>query len=199
MGMKLLRLRRWAPTFALAEGGHSNWRQFSSAAMRYGRPLGAVLLLGATGVAAASALKNILIYHGCSSKAMERAAKDPRMKKLLGESIEKGFWYEASLGLSHEGRSASCSFPIYGNQGHANLHLRAVKYEETGNKLANLNIFSQGNWEVLVLEALVPSSSSESANKLDRINLMEENNAPKSGDWVRGSPGPCRSAAIREV
>ena len=62
-------------------------------------------------------------------RAMEKATTDTRLKDILGEHIQQGPWYEATMGVDHEGHSASCSFPVTGSLGSANLHLRAVRYE----------------------------------------------------------------------
>jgi hypothetical protein len=48
---------------------------------------------------------------------------------VLGEHIEQGPWYEAVMGLDHEGHSASCTFCVNGSLGTANLHLQVVKFE----------------------------------------------------------------------
>jgi len=64
-------------------------------------------------------------------KAMDQAANNPQLLAVLGEHIEKGPWYEATMGLDREGHSASCTFSVIGSLGTANLHLRAVKFEGT--------------------------------------------------------------------
>lgn len=62
-------------------------------------------------------------------KALEKAAHDTQLKKILGEHIEIGDWYESTIGVDHEGHSAYCNFPVKGSLNNANIHLRAVRFE----------------------------------------------------------------------
>ncbi len=62
-------------------------------------------------------------------KAMDRTVNNPRLLAVLGEHIEQGPWYEAVMGLDHEGLSASCTFCVIGSLGTVNLHLQVVKFE----------------------------------------------------------------------
>ncbi|KAL2619892.1 hypothetical protein R1flu_000097 [Riccia fluitans] len=94
--------------------------------------VGAVALCGTMGWAAASAAEDVYIYDQCSSKALQKATKDPRLKKAIGDEIKLGqwHWYQASLAVAHEGTSASCSFPVYGTEGVANIRLKAVRLQD---------------------------------------------------------------------
>jgi len=62
---------------------------------------------------------------------MDHAVNNPQLLAVLGEHIEQGPWYEATMGLDHEGHSASCTFSVIGSLGTANLHLQVVKFEGT--------------------------------------------------------------------
>jgi len=61
------------------------------------------------------------------SKAMEKVMNSKVMIEAIGEPIEKGPWYNASLAVSHQRHSVSCSFPVIGPQGTGILHLKAVR------------------------------------------------------------------------
>jgi hypothetical protein len=62
---------------------------------------------------------------------MDHAVNNPQLLAVLGEHIEQGPWYEATIGLDHEGHSASCTFSMICSLGTANLHLQVVKFEGT--------------------------------------------------------------------
>jgi hypothetical protein len=62
---------------------------------------------------------------------MDHTVNNPQLLAVLGEHIEQGSWYEATIGLDHEGHSASCTFSMIGSLGTANLHLQVVKFEGT--------------------------------------------------------------------
>ncbi|KAG6555881.1 hypothetical protein Mapa_002523 [Marchantia paleacea] len=170
--------------------------------IRIAQRAGAVALCGAMGWAAASAAEDVYIYDQCSSKALEKASQDPRLKEFIGEEIKLGqwHWYEASLAVAHKGMSASCSFPVYGSHGTANLHLKAVRLHGRRESVFH-NIFGGGQWEVLMLEAQVPGfSDGNSASSSQRINLMQTSDEPKTGDGAKGEEaGPCISANLQEV
>ncbi|KAL3521107.1 hypothetical protein ACH5RR_019256 [Cinchona calisaya] len=84
-------------------------------------------LICLTGVVALSALDDLAIYHGCSSKAMEKASKSQAISDVIGEPIERGPWYNASLAVAHKRHSASCTFPVSGPQGIGIFLLKAVR------------------------------------------------------------------------
>lgn len=114
---------------------------------------GALLVFGATGAIAASITDDILVYQQCSSKALERAARNETLKQALGTPIERQAWYKATIGFAHKGCAVSCSFPLAGSHGTAEIRLRAVRPKETG--MWN-NVFKPRPWELLAVEAFVP-------------------------------------------
>ncbi|XVF32325.1 hypothetical protein REPUB_Repub17cG0072000 [Reevesia pubescens] len=85
------------------------------------------VLVTVTGGVALSALDDIAIYHGCSSKAMEKASKNQAVIDAIGEPIKKGPWYNASLAVAHKRHSVSCTFPVSGPQGNGVVQLKAVR------------------------------------------------------------------------
>ncbi|KAH9561056.1 hypothetical protein CY35_06G142300 [Sphagnum magellanicum] len=88
---------------------------------------------------------------------MDHAVNNPQLLAVLGEHIEQGPWYKATMGFDHEGHSASCTFSVIGSLGTANLHLQVVKFEEKRNWLSTYALgITGGRWEVLTLDALVP-------------------------------------------
>ncbi|KAJ0647422.1 putative cytochrome c oxidase assembly factor 1 [Helianthus annuus] len=84
-------------------------------------------LICVTGGVALSALDDLVIYHGCSSKAMEKASKNQAVVEAIGEPIARGPWYNASLAVTHKRHSVSCTFPVSGPHGTGIFQLRAVR------------------------------------------------------------------------
>ncbi|KAL0803107.1 hypothetical protein Bca101_058283 [Brassica carinata] len=93
----------------------------------FGRKAVSFVLITVTGGVALSAFDDLSIYRGCSSKAMEKVMRNKAMIEAIGEPIEKGPWYNASLAVSQQRHSVSCSFPVIGPQGTGILHLKAVR------------------------------------------------------------------------
>lgn len=71
---------------------------------------------------------------------MEKVMTSKAMIEAIGEPIEKGPWYSASLAVSHQRHSVSCSFPVIGPQGTGILHLKAVR---NGGKLLKRTSLSE--------------------------------------------------------
>ncbi|CAM6095747.1 unnamed protein product [Calypogeia fissa] len=163
---------------------------------------GALALFLATGLVSYNICDDLVIYDRCSSKAMETASQDPRLKEILGDEIQRGpwHWYEASLAVAHEGQSASCSFPVSGSHGTGSLHLKAVRFNGRRDSFLP-RMMDGGHWEVLMLEALIPSSSGgeNSVPRLQRINLMQTNDELKPGDLIGGEGSQCISSSLQEV
>ncbi|KAI3691065.1 hypothetical protein L2E82_49281 [Cichorium intybus] len=74
-------------------------------------------------------LDDLIIYHGCSSKVMEKASKNQAVIDAIGEPIATGPWYNASLVVTHKRHSVSCTFPVTGPQGNGTFQLRAIRNE----------------------------------------------------------------------
>lgn len=165
------------------------------------RRSGALALFVATGLVGYTVFDDMVIYDRCSSKAMETASQDARLKEVLGDEIQRGPWHwcEASLAVAHEGHSASCSFPVSGSHGTGSLHLKAVRLNGRRDTFLP-RIMDGGEWEVLMLEALIPSSGGDNAvPTLQRINLMQTTDEIKTGDGIGGEASQCISSSLQEV
>lgn len=58
---------------------------------------------------------------------MEKVSKNKAIIDAIGEPVEKGPWYNASLAVAHKRHSVSCSFPVSGPRGSGILHLKAIR------------------------------------------------------------------------
>lgn len=58
---------------------------------------------------------------------MEKASKNQAIIDAIGEPIKKGPWYNASLAVTHQRHSVSCTFPVSGPHGNGVLQLKAVR------------------------------------------------------------------------
>ncbi|KAI9122267.1 hypothetical protein K1719_006956 [Acacia pycnantha] len=135
----------------------------------YVRKAVSFVLITITGGVALSALDDLAMYQGCSSKAMEKVSKNQAMIETLGEPIVKGPWYNASLAVAHKRHSVSCSFPVSGPQGTGLLQLKAVRNgDDTWS-----SFFFPGDWEILVMDALLHVPGNEEKSQTLRIDLSE--------------------------
>jgi len=164
--------------------------------MSFRRKFTSVLVLAVTGVGAFSIFDDYLIFQRCSQSALETANTDVELKTILGENIERGPLYAATIGVDREGNSANCSFPVTGSLAKGNLHLRAVRYDEKYKWLTPYFPGSSGGrWEVLVLEALVPTDKPPAHRRLSLIHRR-----PKVGDrGDGGQSGTSNTAGHQEV
>ncbi|XP_077250921.1 cytochrome oxidase complex assembly protein [Tasmannia lanceolata] len=138
-----------------------------------GRKLVSVLLFSVTGGLALSALDDLAIYHGCTSKAIEKANQNKAIVDALGEPIVRGPWYNASLAVAHKRHSVSCTFPVAGTQGTGIFQLKAIRQDNSW-----LSFLRYQDWEILVMEALVHAPGNEEKQQTFRINLMDNNYPP---------------------
>ncbi|KDP26463.1 hypothetical protein JCGZ_17621 [Jatropha curcas] len=135
----------------------------------FGRKAISFLLITTTGGVALSALDDLAIYQGCSSKAMEKASMNQAIKDVIGEPIVKGPWYNASLAVAHKRHSVSCTFPVSGPRGNGVLQLKAVRNGDDN----WFSFFLPRDWEILVMEALLHVPGNEEKQQTQRINLSE--------------------------
>ncbi|KAL5059755.1 hypothetical protein RYX36_031359 [Vicia faba] len=133
----------------------------------YARKAVSFVLITITGGVALSALDDLSIYHGCSSKAMEDASKNQAIIDAIGEPIVKGSWYNASLAVAHKRQSVSCSFPVSGPLGSGVLQLKAVRNGDDSWS----SFFLPRDWEILVMDALLHVPGNEEKHQTLRINL----------------------------
>ncbi|KAG0472960.1 hypothetical protein HPP92_014817 [Vanilla planifolia] len=129
-----------------------------------------ILLLSLTGGVALSAVNDIAIFHGCSSKAIEKASENQKVIEALGNPIVRGPWYEASLAVGHRRNWVSCTFPVSGPKGSGIFQLKAVRQGED-------NWFSflrHHDWDILVMEALIQEpSEDDNVQQTLKINITE--------------------------
>ncbi|KAJ1416657.1 Cytochrome oxidase assembly protein 1 [Sesbania bispinosa] len=136
----------------------------------FGRKAVSFLLITITGGVALSALDDLAIYHGCSSKAMEKVIKNQALIDAIGEPIAKGPWYNASLAVAHKRHSVSCSFPVSGPLGSGVLHLKAVRNgADTWS-----SFFLNRDWDILIMDALLHVPGNEEGHQTLRINLSDK-------------------------
>ncbi|CAA7013979.1 unnamed protein product [Microthlaspi erraticum] len=135
----------------------------------FGRKAVSFVLITVTGGVALSALDDLSIYRGCSRKAMEKVMNNKAMIEAIGEPIEKGPWYNASLAVSQQRHSVSCSFPVIGPQGTGILHLKAVRYGED----SLFGFLQERDWDILIMDALVHVPSNEGPQQTLRINVSD--------------------------
>lgn len=142
------------------------------------RKVVSIVLFSLTGGVALSALDDLVIYHGCSSKAMEKASQNQAIIDAIGDPIERGPWYNASLAVAHRRNSVSCTFPVSGPQGTGIFQLKAVRTGED----AWFPYFRPRDWEILIMEALLHVPTNEEKQQTFRISLSDSI-----------TPSPCKA------
>ncbi|KAJ4968898.1 hypothetical protein NE237_015599 [Protea cynaroides] len=140
------------------------------------RKVVSVVLLSLTGGVALSALDDLVIYQGCSSKAMEKASLNQAVKDALGEPVVKGPWYNASLAVAHKRHSVSCTFPVSGPQGTGVFQLKAVRHGEN----TWFSFLRPQEWDILIMDALLHVPGNEEKNQTFRISISENTPPPAS-------------------
>nr|XP_043637025.1 uncharacterized protein LOC122608010 [Erigeron canadensis] len=140
----------------------------------WGRRIVSGGLICVTGGVALSALDDLLIYHGCSSKALEKASQNQAVIDAIGVPIARGPWYNASLAVTHKRHSVSCTFPVTGPQGSGIFQLRAVRNAEESWQ----SFFRPREWEILIMEALLHVPENEEKERTFRISLSDEISLP---------------------
>lgn len=134
-----------------------------------GRKVISVLLISLTGGFALSALDDLAIYHGCSTKAIEKANGDQAIIEALGEPIVRGPWYNASLAVAHKRHSVSCTFPVSGPQGTGVLQLKAVRHGDD----SWFSFLRHRDWDILIMEALLHVPGNEDEHQTLRISVLD--------------------------
>ncbi|XP_020529210.1 uncharacterized protein LOC18444173 isoform X2 [Amborella trichopoda] len=123
-----------------------------------GRKVVSIALLSLTGGVALSALDDLIIYYGCSSKALEKASQNQKILEALGEPIVRGPWYNASLAVAHKRHSVSCTFPVSGPQ---------------GNDDSWFTFLHPRDWDILIMDAMVHNRTSQDPQQTFRISLSD--------------------------
>ncbi|GMH27908.1 hypothetical protein Nepgr_029751 [Nepenthes gracilis] len=138
-----------------------------------GRKAVSTILICLTGGVALSAVDDLAIYHGCSSKAVDKASKHQAIIDAIGEPIVKGPWYNASLAVTHHRNSVSCSFPVSGPQGNGILRLKAVR--NGGGSW--LSFFQPREFDILIMDAVLNVPSSEETQQTIKISLSDSSSS----------------------
>ncbi|CAN6486041.1 unnamed protein product [Victoria cruziana] len=141
----------------------------------YSRRAVKLVLISLTGGFALSAFDDLAIYHGCSSKAIEKASENQRITEAIGQPIVRGPWYNASLAVAHRRHSVSCTFPVSGPKGSGIFQLKAVRHGDS----RLFTFLSPQDWDILIMEALVHVPGDDERQQTFRISLT--NPSPDTG------------------
>ncbi|XP_025800818.1 uncharacterized protein LOC112880421 isoform X1 [Panicum hallii] len=145
-----------------------------------------VLSIGAISLAGGlvlSAVNDLAIFHGCTTKAIEKAADNQKVIEAIGVPLVRGPWYEASLEVGHRRRSVSCAFPVSGPHGSGFFQIEATRNGEDG----LLSFLRHHDWEIITLEAhLHVPSDDEQQKTIVKLNL-ESNGGGQCGEPERES------------
>ncbi|KAH7669659.1 Cytochrome c oxidase assembly factor 1 protein [Dioscorea alata] len=134
-----------------------------------------IMLISLTGGVALSALNDLAIFHGCSSKAIERASQNQKVVEILGEPIARGPWYDASLAVGHRRHSVSCTFPVTGPLGSGSFQLKAIRNGED----TWFSFLRHHDWDILLLEALIHHRpSNDDKDQTLRITIADQMPSP---------------------
>ncbi|KAF7051774.1 hypothetical protein CFC21_059978 [Triticum aestivum] len=129
-----------------AAGETSQKKKKRSTAVRKVVSIGAISLAGGV---ALSAINDLAIFHGCTSKAIDKASENPEVVQAIGVPIVRGPWYDASVVLGHRRRSVSCTFPVTGPRGSGVFQIEAIRNGEDG----VLSFLRHHDWEILAMDA----------------------------------------------
>ncbi|KAJ6389910.1 CYTOCHROME OXIDASE COMPLEX ASSEMBLY PROTEIN [Salix viminalis] len=171
LARRFISLFKNSPSSQTSSGGK---RLDEGKSKSFGRKAATFVLVTVTGGVALSALDDLAIYHGCSSKAMEKASNSQAVKDAIGEPIVKGPWYNASLAVAHKRQSVSCTFPVSGPRGNGVFQLKAVRNGDDN----WFSFFLSRDWEILIMEALLHIPSNEERQQTMRISLAESFSSP---------------------
>ncbi|CAN1270148.1 hypothetical protein LINPERPRIM_LOCUS13819 [Linum perenne] len=155
-----------------------------SEASSVGRKAVSFVLITVTGGVALSALDDLSIYYGCTSKAMERARNNVAVKEAIGEPLAKGPWYSASLAVAHKRQSVSCSFPVSGPRGNGVVRLKAIRNADDN----WLSYILPRDWEIVIMDTLLHIPGNEGKQETQRIDLFDS--SPQSCQPCMACPRP---------
>ncbi|KAG2713731.1 hypothetical protein I3760_04G189100 [Carya illinoinensis] len=167
LGRRLISLFKSSPTSQLSGSAKPTYEDNSKSLAR--KAVSFVLFTGTGGVAL-SALDDLAIYRSCSSKALEKASKNQAVIDAIGEPIERGPWYSASLAMAHKRHSVSCTFPVSGPQGSGIFQLKAVHNGADDSWLSSLQ---PRDWDILIMDALLHIPGNDDKHQTLRISLSD--------------------------
>ncbi|WOK94913.1 hypothetical protein Cni_G03618 [Canna indica] len=151
-----------------------------------GRRLFQIGLISLTGGVALSALNDLAIFHGCSSKAIEEASQNQQIVESLGLPIVRGPWYDASLAIGHRRHSVSCTFPVSGPQGSGIFMLKALRQGDD----TTFSFLRHHDWDILIMDATLHVPSNDEKQQTVRISLKGDSPLPTTLPECKGCKLP---------
>lgn len=124
--------------------------------MLNGRAVGGAVLGGLFAYALADATNDAVTYSLLKRQAMQTVEEHVELKQQLGCPYAPGPWYNSSITFTHAGHIANMTFTLHGAQSSTEVSLRAVRRTFPWGTLL-YNLVGPGEWQVVVMEALVPS------------------------------------------
>ncbi|KAK3275034.1 hypothetical protein CYMTET_16815 [Cymbomonas tetramitiformis] len=145
--------------------------------LRRGFQLG---VAGVTLATLASAVDDLVLYYSCEREAMAVVEKHPRLLEELGDHLTPRTWWNASVSTSNGGNTVNAYFVVDGSKASSDIYVKAVRFSGS-EMLPNLvyNIFGEGRWQVLYLDAMLPDKISGSRLPI-RVDLLAKNTAEET-------------------
>lgn len=97
-----------------------------------------------------------LTYSKLRAAALQLAEGDEELKQLLGQPYTTGYWYNSTLGFSHQDKVAHCSFQLLGSKRVTDIAVKAGRQQGPKSNVL-YNIIGPGTWRLISCQAMVPS------------------------------------------
>lgn len=112
-------------------------------------------VLGITLYAGGDVANDILAFQILRSQARELADEDEELLEQIGSPLKYGPWYNSSIGFTHRGGIAQCTFQLVGSKQITDVNVRGIRGPGYASNLL-YNTIGPRKWDLMMCTAMMP-------------------------------------------
>jgi hypothetical protein len=112
-------------------------------------------VLGITLYAGGDVANDILAFQILRSQARELADNDEELLEQIGSPLKYGPWYNSSIGFTHRGGIAQCTFQLVGSKQITDVNVRGIRGPGYASNLL-YNTIGPRKWDLMMCTAMMP-------------------------------------------
>jgi hypothetical protein len=113
-------------------------------------------VLGVTLYAGSDVANDLLTYRLLRSAARQLADEDQELLRQIGSPLGFGPWYNSSIGFTHRGHIAHCTFQLAGSKQITDVNVKGIRGPGHASNLL-YNTLGASKWELMACQAMMPA------------------------------------------
>jgi hypothetical protein len=164
----------------------------------YVRSAMAGFVLGVTLYAGGDVVNDILTFQILRSQASALANDDEELLEQIGSPLKHGPWYNSTIGFTHKGGIAQCTFQLLGSKQITDVNVKGIRGPGYASNLL-YNTIGPGKWDLMMCTAMMPGGGGTVKPKPLMKNPARHSDDGTASGHEAEAEGPSEGPAATEA